>query len=207
MTEAEALAWIATRNVPRETVDRLHRFASFLSAENAHQNLVAASTLETIWSRHIVDSAQLLDLAKDGSWVDLGAGAGFPGLIIAAIGVRSVTLVESRAKRIDFLHRAVDLLGIGDRVEIFGGRVETLRDRQFDVISARAFAPLPRLLDVARGLASPNTVWLLPKGRSAARELAEIDDSWQGTFRVEPSITDPEAAIIVASQVCPRKRR
>ena len=207
MTEEEARAWLEVANVPRGTYDRLAAFARFLRDENEHQNLVSASTLDAIWARHIVDSAQLLALAGPGSWVDLGSGAGFPGLVIAAIGGRPVTLVESRAKRIGFLQQAAEVLGITDRVEIFGGRVEMLPARQFAVISARAFAPLPRLLGVAHRLSTPETAWLLPKGRSAERELADVTDSWQGMFRIVPSVTDSEAAIIVASQVRPRKRR
>lgn len=207
MTEEEARAWLEARNVPRGTLDRLGDFIAFLSEETARQNLVSASTLESIWVRHIVDSAQLLDLAGEGDWVDLGSGAGFPGLILAAIGERPVILVESRTKRIAFLQAAAELLGITDRVEIFAGRVEMLPDRRFPVISARAFAPLPRLLAVAHRLSTPQTKWVLPKGRSAAREVEEVTESWQGEFRIVPSVTDSEAAIIVASNVRPGSKR
>ena len=207
MTEEEARAWLAVRNVSRETWAALDRFVDLLLTETARQNLISEATKAQVWSRHIVDSAQLLDLAHEGSWVDLGSGAGFPGLIIAALGGRSVTLVESRAKRVQFLHEAAEALGIAARVAIVQSRVETIPETSFDVISARAFAPLPRLLTTSRHLATPATQWLLPKGRSAAAELAGLDGSWQGAFQIVPSITDPESAIIVASSVRPGKQR
>ena len=207
MTEDEARAWLTARDVPRETLGKLAEFEQFLRTEGAQQNLVSASTMDNMWARHFVDSAQLLDLAGPGDWLDLGSGAGFPGLVTAALSARPVTLVESRAKRILFLQQASALLGLTNRVEIFGGRAEMLPDRTFGVISARAFAPLPRLLAIAHRFSTPDTIWVLPKGRSAERELAEVTDSWQGDFWTVPSVTDSEAAIIVASQVRPRKRR
>jgi 16S rRNA (guanine527-N7)-methyltransferase len=160
-----------------------------------------------MWARHIVDSVQLLDLVGLGNWLDLGSGAGFPGLIVAAVSERRVTLVESRAKRSAFLNQAAEILGIADRVEILGARAELLPQRTYAVISARAFAPLPKLLTIAHRFATDATTWVLPKGRGAHRELAEISGSWQGDFRVVPSVTDSEAAIIVARNVRPGSKR
>lgn len=208
MTEEEARQWLTERNVPRETLESLDSFVALLKRQAANQNLVAASTLPAIWTRHIVDSAQLLDLAPaTGTWLDLGSGAGFPGLIVAAIARRRVTLAESRAKRVAFLQAAAATLGIEPLVALIAGRVETMTAESYDVISARAFAPLPRLLALAHPFSTPNTIWLLPKGHGAARELAEVAGSWQGDFRMVPSVTDPESAIIVARQIAPRKRR
>jgi len=203
MTEDEAHSWLSMRDVPRGTVERLADFERLIREEGASQNLISASTMDQIWSRHIVDSVQLLDHAGDGDWLDLGSGAGFPGLIIALVGERPVTLVESRAKRVAFLKAAAELLGIADRAEIFGGRAETLAARKYGVITARAFAPLPRLLTIAHRFSTLKTTWVLPKGRSAARELEEIGGSWQGRFGIVPSVTDSEAAIIVARDVRP----
>ena len=206
MTEEEARVWLDRRNVPRETLARLSAFGDALRDENQRQNLVAASTLDNFWGRHIVDSAQLLDHTEPGgTWIDLGSGAGFPGLVVAALSDRPVTLVESRSKRVNFLNFAIDLLALRDRVEVFGGRAEMLPQRQFATISARAFAPLGRLLTIAHRFAAPNTRWLLPKGRSAAAELEEVAGSWQGEFRIEQSVTDSDAAIIVARHVRPRR--
>jgi 16S rRNA (guanine527-N7)-methyltransferase len=208
--EEEARAWIAAHfDVPRETWAALDRFVTFLREEALHQNLVAASTLEHVWRRHIADSAQLLRHAPDDArnWADLGAGAGFPGLIVAVLSDKRVTLIESRRKRIEFLGRAAEELGVGGRVEILGARVESVIDRRFDIISARAFAPLERLLAIGTHLATNRTTWLLPKGQSAAEELDAARGTWQGAFRIEPSVTDPQAGIIVARDVRPRNSR
>ena len=208
MTEEEARAWIAARNVPRETLGRIEHFLAFLTAEAAKQNLVSASTLDSLWSRHVVDSAQLLDHAGAwSSWLDLGAGAGFPGVIVALLGDGHVTLIESRAKRIAFLREAAAVAGVGDRVTVIGSRVETAQRARFDVISARAFAPLPKLFELAYPFADKRTRWVLPKGKSAGEELEAARPSWQGSFRLVPSITDSEAAIIVAEGVTPGKIR
>ena len=202
MDEAAARAWVEREyDVPRETMARLGAFAALLREENARQNLVSRASLDQLWSRHIADSAQLLRFAPSpaASWIDLGTGAGFPGLIVALLHRGPVTLVEERRLRADFLARAADSLGL--RVEILASKVERLPPRPFDVISARAFAPLARLLDLGTALSTTKTVWLLPKGRNAQSELEALDSSWQGDFRLEPSVTDPEARIIVAEGV------
>jgi len=208
VTEEEARAWITARNVPRETLDRIDRFLAFLTTEATRQNLVAASTLDSLWSRHVVDSAQLLDHAGPWStWLDLGSGAGFPGLIVALLGEGRVTLIESRAKRITFLREAAAVAGVEARVTVVGSRVESAPHVRYDVISARAFAPLPKLLFLASPFADRTTRWVLPKGKSAGEELEAARASWQGSFRLVPSITDSEAAIIVAEGVTPGKTR
>lgn len=202
MDESAARAWVqANFDVPRETMDRLDAFASLLSEDNERQNLVSRASLAEIWSRHIADSAQLLRFATDpyATWVDLGSGAGFPGLIVAALRPGPVTLIEERRLRVEFLERAADLLAVN--VDIVAGKVERLKGRTFDVISARAFAPLDRLLALGTGLSTTMTLWLLPKGRNAETELAALDPSWQGDFRLEASVTDPAAQIIVAEGV------
>jgi len=208
MTEDEARAWLGG-HVPRGTMVALQQLGDFVLAESAHQNLIASSTAEHIWARHIVDSAQLLRHAPDAArtWIDLGSGAGFPGMVVAVMRPDlSVVLVESRRKRIEFLAAMAVRLGVAERVRIAGSRVEALDSATFDVISARAFAPMERLLPLAHRFSAPETVWLLPKGRSAASELDAVSASWQGGFRIEPSLTDPDAAIIVAERVEPRGR-
>ena len=180
---------------------RLDAFVDLLRAENARQNLVSKASLDQIWLRHIADSAQLARFApsRGASWIDLGTGAGFPGLIVALLHGGPVTLVEERRLRVDFLRRAAEVLGAD--VEILAVKAERAARRPFGVISARAFAPLPRLLDLGTAFSTTKTLWLLPKGRNAAAELEALDSSWQGDFRLEPSLTDPEAAIIVAEGV------
>ena len=193
----------AALNVPRGTLERLEGFLALLREENERQNLVSRASLAQVWSRHVLDSAQLVRFApaNAGSWLDLGSGAGLPGLIVALLHRSKVTLVESRRLRVDFLHRAAERLGINDKVEIVCARAETLIPRPFDVISARAFAPLDKLLAIGARFSNPGTCWILPKGRSAKSELEAARASWQGDFRLEPSVTDPDARIIVAEGV------
>lgn len=196
-------------DVSRETWERLDDFEALLRQESETQNLVSRATLDHLRLRHVADSAQLLRFApaKSSTWLDLGSGAGFPGLIAAALSKHRLTLVESRRLRIDFLSRAAGLLGISDRTKVVGAPLERVPGEKFDVISARAFAPLPRLLALAHRFSTKNTIWILPKGRSAQSELAQVQDAWQGEFRLEPSLTDPEARIIVAQGVQPRPKR
>jgi 16S rRNA (guanine527-N7)-methyltransferase len=208
MTEDEARAAL---DVPRETMDRLEQFVALLGDENERQNLVSRSSLDHVWARHILDSAQLIRFAPEaaGSWLDLGSGAGLPGLVIAALQDRPVTLVESRKLRADFLQRAATALGVEARTTVICAKIENLPTQTFDVITARAFAPLDRLLALAERFAAPETRWVLPKGRNAQSELEAAESLWQGEFRLEPSLTDAEAKIIVAEQVRrkPRGRR
>ena len=200
MREEEAIEAIG---VPRETLDRLGAFVAFLRAENERQNLVSRGSLETLWARHIYDSAQLLKFApaEAESWLDLGTGAGFPGLIAAALHPARFTLVESRRLRAEFLARGAEILGVADRVEIVHARIEAVADRKYDVISARAFAPLDKLLDLATRFSTDQTVWILPKGRNAKSELDASRSSWQGDFRLEASLTDTDAQIVVVRGV------
>ncbi len=210
MTEGEAKAWIEGElHVPRETIARLEAFADLLRHENERQNLVSRGTLDRIWERHFLDSAQLTRFAPSNSatWLDLGTGAGFPGLIVAAIHGGPVTMVESRRLRVDFLRRAADVLGIADQATILLDRVERVPTTEFDVISARAFAPMPELLELAHRFSTGKTRWILPKGRSARSELEAVESSWQGSFRLEPSLTDAESGIIIADAVRPRGRK
>jgi 16S rRNA (guanine527-N7)-methyltransferase len=209
VTEDEARALLVARyDVSRETLERLDRFLAFLREQAEHQNLVSASTLDQMWTRHVLDSAQLLDHVPKASrnWLDLGAGAGFPGLVTAVIGGIPTTLVESRRKRIEFLRAAAEIAAPGI-AQVEGMAVEKLPPRRYDVISARAFAPLPRLLELSARFAHSGTVWVLPKGRNAATELEQLGGTWQGDFRIEGSLTDPDSAIIVAVHVERRNTR
>ena len=205
MTEEEARLAL---DVSRETMAKLDRFVDLLREENGRQNLISRSSLDRVWTRHILDSAQLVRFAgeRERSWLDLGSGPGLPGLIVALLRPHPVTLVESRKLRADFLHRAAALLGVEDRTTILCSRVEALPAETFDVISARAFAPLGKLLALSERFAAPETLWVLPKGRNAKSELEAVESLWQGDFRLEPSLTDAEAQIIVARQVRRRKR-
>jgi len=204
MTEHEAVLWLESElGVSRETMDALKTFVAFLKREASSQNLISASTLDHIWSRHIVDSAQLLQFLDHAPaatrWLDLGSGAGFPGLIIALLTDYNVTLVESRARRIDYLQRAVEMLDLTRRVHVAGVTLERLETAPYSVISARAFAPLPKLFDLAERFATNKTLWLLPKGRIADQEWQDAQGVWDGNFQVMKSITDQDAGILVGT--------
>ncbi len=208
LTEDEARSWLNVQPfVSRETLKQLEALVAAVVEANASQNLISAASVNSIWSRHVVDSAQLLGLAPANQvlpWLDLGTGAGFPGLVIAALRPEQpVILVESRRLRHEFLSRTVDAMGLIN-VTVHGGALESLQDCAVGLISARAFAPLPKLLSLAHRFSRKKTLWLLPKGRNAQEELASIKTSWQGSFHVEQSITDTESAIIVAKSVQPR---
>jgi len=200
MDEAEVKRQL---DVPRDTLELMDAFVQLLRVENDRQNLVSRASLDAVWERHVLDSAQLIRFAPDKarSWLDLGTGAGFPGLIMPLFHPADMVLVESRRLRADFLRTAASTLGIAARVEILCSKLEAVPTRTFDVISARAFAPLPRLLDLAERFSTPETIWILPKGRNAKSELDAAQSSWQGDFRLEPSLTDAEAQIVVATRV------
>ncbi|MCB2078771.1 MAG: 16S rRNA (guanine(527)-N(7))-methyltransferase RsmG [Novosphingobium sp.] len=198
-TEAEARDWIA--GLPEwsdEAGYRLERLVRELADENGRQNLVSATSLREVWLRHIGDSAQLLRHVprETRTWLDLGTGAGFPGLVVAIMRPDAeVHLVESRKRRVEWLEDVSQLLGL-ERVVVHGVRLEQLDGFPVDAISARAFAPLEKLLTLSARFSTSDTVWLLPKGRSAAQELDELR-GWRHEFHVEQSLTDPEAGIIV----------
>lgn len=193
--------------VPRETVELLNCYLDLLRAENERQNLVSAATLDDAWNRHILDSAQLarFEPHPGASWVDIGSGAGLPGIVLAALVEGPVTLVEPRRLRAEFLASAIDELGLGN-AEVRCAKIERVTGH-FDVITARAVAPLDRILHLAHHLSHPETVWVLPKGRNAKSELAEAQRSWQCQAAIEASCTDPDSAILVLSKVGAGRRR
>ena len=204
----DRLAEVSGRPVSRETFAQLSRYVDLLTAGNTGQNLIAASTIDDVWERHIVDSAQLIRFVpKTGaSWVDVGSGAGLPGLVIAIMIEGPMTLVEPRRLRADFLSSVIDDLSLSGRVRVVQGKADKASGK-YDVITARAVAPTDRLLGITLHLSHRGTVWLLPKGRSGKSDLAEATRTWQGVFRSEDSLTDPEATIVVASAVHVKGRR
>ena len=212
-TETQARQWLtqlpewdATAN------ERLELLVALLRQEAQRQNLVSAASLENVWLRHVADSAQLLaHVPRETSspWLDLGTGAGFPGLVIAALRPECrILMVESRARRAEWLESARTALAL-DQAEVVAGRLEHLQSDKYCVISARAFAPLPKLLDLSARFSTSDTRWLLPKGRSAAQELLELN-GWHHMFHVEQSLSDAEAGVIIgtlAGHVATRKGR
>lgn len=207
MDENEAKGWIFDR-FGEAGLTAMRCIVEAVRTESTRQNLVARSTLDTIWSRHIVDSAQLISLARAGGdalWLDIGSGAGFPGLVVGALRSEEgrTTLVEPRKRRCDFLSSVVDALGIGARTQVVCGKIETVK-LPAQVISARAVADLGDLFAWGESCASSRTRWVLPKGRSAMSEVERAKEIWHGTFHVEHSLTDPDSLIVIASGVVRR---
>ena len=202
MTEEEAQAWLrAEYDVSRETWQQLELFVALLRDEMPRQNLISRGSADSLWGRHIVDSAQLLRYAPvpdpGKTWLDLGTGAGFPGIVIAILTPYQVQMVESRKRRCEFLNHVVEQTGIGDHATVVAERLENIESFPADVISARAFAPLDRLIPLSHRFSTENTVWLLPKGKNAVRELKGLSPKRQKMFHVEHSLTDPDAGILV----------
>jgi len=194
----------AGRPVSRETFERLEAYIALLREEVGRQNLISTSTLEQIWERHILDSGQLVrhEPHAGASWVDVGSGAGLPGIVIACLVDGPVTLVEPRRLRAEFLHKVSESLHL--RAKVVAAKAERVEGK-FDAITARAVASLTQLLKISAHLSTRKTVWALPKGRGAEAELAEARRTWQGNFRVEPSVTDAASFIVVGTEVRARK--
>ncbi len=196
--EAEARLAIAALSPDGGAIVKFEMLGQMLRHENAVQNLVSAASLDDIWQRHFLDSTQLMAHVPRGTsaWLDLGSGAGFPGLALAIVqSEREFHLVESRALRSAWLVRAVAELELAN-VRVIAEALEKVPSDYFGVISARAFAPMPRLIKLAARFSTSDTAWVLPKGRSAAQELVGLH-GWDHTFHVEQSLTDPTSGIIV----------
>ena len=192
----------AKADVSRETLARLKAYADLLTDWSARHNLVAKSTLPDLWHRHIWDSAQLAPLLPPDTrtLADLGSGAGCPGLVLAAMRPDiAVTLHEATTKKCAFLQAAADRMGL--HVTIENARMEELPRRPFDVVTARACAPLPLLLEYAHSFVGPNSVCLFLKGQNVGSELTEATKYWKMEVSQVPSQTDPSAAIVTVRKL------
>jgi 16S rRNA (guanine527-N7)-methyltransferase len=189
--------------VSRETWERLDGLVALLLKWQDATNLVAPSTLPEVWTRHIADSLQLLAIVPDArAWIDLGSGGGFPGLVVACAMAdhpgAKIDLVESNQKKSAFLREAARVLGVpaivhARRIEDFVGAPT----RSFDVVTARALAPLERLLGYASPLLKTGAVGLFPKGQDVEAELTAASKSWTIETELVPSVTDPLARIVI----------
>lgn len=200
LTNEEEARYFIAANCEGADYKRLEDFAEILVLENENQNLIAHSTTATVWLRHLADSAQLLSWAtpeRKTPWLDLGTGAGFPGIVIAIMRPAwEVVLVESRGLRIRWLTEVVECLSI-ENVRIVGADIRNVPSFPAATISARAFAPLARLIALAARFSTNETMWLLPKGLSAAQEIEMLPTPLQPMFHVKPSLTDRLAGIII----------
>jgi len=196
-----AQAFAARFDVSRETLDRLTTYHELLKKWGARINLVSRATIDDPWMRHFHDSAQLLDLSPTDArlWVDLGSGAGFPGLVIAILAAErrpdlSVQLIESDQRKAVFLREVIRETGV--TADVVAQRIESATACGADVLSARAVAPLAALLEMAHRHLAPSGVALFPKGARYRQELAEALESFTFDCEEYPSETDAEAVIL-----------
>ncbi len=194
-------AFAADYRLDAAALARFDAYAAALEQAQPQMNLVGPTTLADIWGRHFADSAQLLALGvPQADWIDLGAGAGFPGLVLALLGAR-VDLVEATGKKARFLEETAAPLGVGDRVRVHNARAERLAPWPVGTITARACAPLTKLFDWGLGFAAQSTRWVLPKGARVEDELAEARATYAFEAELVPSRTSPEGRIVVAQRV------
>ena len=201
MMLAQAEAAFGQMDVSRETLDRLIRYAALLEKWNPAINLVSKSTLASLWSRHMLDSAQIFDFMPEGArhWADLGSGGGFPGLVVAILAAEQapdlrVTLVESDRRKATFLSTVLRETGVTATVR--AERIEDVPPLAADVLSARALAALSQLLGFAEMHLSATGVGLFPKGSAWKSELRDARQEWSFSCQEQPSVTDPEAVIL-----------
>ena len=201
---------LALSPVSRETEARLDRFVELLLQWQRRTNLIAPSTESTLWTRHIADSLQLIELAPHATaWADLGSGGGFPGLVVAcalaATAGAEVHLVESNARKASFLREAARVTGApavihAERIADFAEHAP----ERLDVITARALAPLGKLLAEAFPLLKTGRIGLFPKGQDVAAELTEAAKYWNIQATLAPSRTDPRGRIVILHAIEPR---
>ncbi|EPX82650.1 16S rRNA (guanine(527)-N(7))-methyltransferase RsmG [Salipiger mucosus] len=188
-------------DVSRETLDRLETLTALLTRWTEKINLVSRNSVTDAWTRHIVDSAQVFTLAEDqpSHWADLGAGGGFPGLVVAALAREHspetrVTLVESDSRKCAFLRTALREMEI--EATVLTKRIEALAPLDADVVSARALTALPGLLEYTAQHRTKDGLALFPKGARWKKEIAEAQESWQFEYTHRKSITDPDAVVL-----------
>lgn len=191
-----AAEFAAATNVSRETLERLTIYAELLQKWGSRVNLVGRSTLTDMWRRHMLDSAQLWPYIPKTAetLVDFGSGAGFPGLVLAIMGMRDVHLVESNTRKCSFLREVARHTSTS--VTVHNNRIEAHTAVKADVVTARALAPLPLLFEYAQPYLKPTSICLFLKGRGVDEELTELRKMWNISQDAYRSVTDPEAVIL-----------
>ncbi len=197
----DAAGFAASVPVSRETLDRLTTYLGLLERWQETINLVGRSTLADPWRRHVLDSAQLARFMPRGRGriADLGSGAGLPGLVLASMGASMVHLVEADRRKAQFLREAVRQLALSD-VVVHADRIENLA-LKVDVVTARALAPLPSLLQLAVPLLEPDGRLVLLKGRNAETEVTAAALRWDMQVTLEPSLADPAGRVVILDEV------
>lgn len=201
MSGMAAEAFRDATGVSRETMARLEAYAGLLTTWNKRINLIGPNTVADLWRRHLLDSAQLMPhLPADAQvLVDLGSGAGLPGLILAIMGVPEVHLIEADSRKAAFLREAARITGT--MVTIHAQRIDKVPAMEADVITARALAPLAVLIGHGIQFATERTVWLLLKGKTVAAELTEAREKWILAHKSHQSLTDPSGSVLRLERV------
>lgn len=189
--------------VPRETYERLQNYVELLKKWQKKINLVSNATLEEIWMRHIIDSAQLYShLSPTDAVIDIGSGAGFPGLVMAIMGIKNMTLVESDIRKVAFLREAAR--ATDTKITLIPQRAQTIDFKPFSTLTARAFASLANLIQTVEKTLNTSHKLLLLKGKKYDAEIKEAQASWSFDYTVNPSITDPEGVILSLHNFSPK---
>jgi 16S rRNA (guanine527-N7)-methyltransferase len=195
--------------VSRETLGRVQAYLEVLDAWRERINLIGPGEGRHLWRRHVLDSLQLIEQisSDDLAVADLGSGAGFPGLVIACALVdrpgASVTLVEKSVRKSEFLHAAIDTVGLPARV--LNVRIEDAPRQQYDMLTARALAPLTKLLGYGYAWLKPSGKALLMKGKDTAAEIAEARKSWTFEMSEHASLSSSEGRVLKVSSIKPRR--
>lgn len=201
MTEEESIAW-CEREFGGAATAQLSQFRTLLLDENQRQNLISPASAASVWARHLVDSAQLVRHCPSSAttWFDIGSGPGLPGLVVAILLPNlTVTLVEPRGRRVDFLVAATRTLGLTN-VDIVKAKVEAVIGRA-DVVSARAVASIPDLIAMTSHLRHARTRMILPRGQKGDSEVAMLPARLGSLFHVEQSVTDPASVVVIGDGV------
>ncbi len=192
-----------------KTLGRLEAYDACLLDWSSRHNLISRSTIDDRWDRHFRDSAQLFALVppEAGTLLDLGSGAGFPGLVLAAMGEKrglQVSLVESTGKKAAFLSAAAEAMGLSN-VRVIPARIESLNVAKPDVITARALASLSKLCSYAYEIGGETSLCIFPKGQDVASELTEAAKSWHMEAEQRASLTSPESTVLLIKKIRPKR--
>lgn len=190
------------KNVPRGTIDRMENFVQLLIKWNGKINLVGKSTERDIWSRHILDSAQLYKFlpSSSGTLIDIGSGAGLPGIILKILGFPEVSLVESDQRKCAFLHEAIRIADLKN-ILIENKRVEEIKDKKFDIITCRAFASLSDIFKLTSKFNKKESLNLFLKGSNVHNELDEASTKWIYDVELHPSITNKDSFVVAITNL------
>ena len=188
-------------NVSRETIDELKKYETLVKEWNNKFNLISKSSIPYIWERHILDSLQLCRFIKeiDGVMCDFGSGAGFPAIVIAIVAEElfpnlRVSLVESIGKKATFLNEVKNVLGLN--ITVYNDRIEKLKLPKADIISSRALASLPKLLEYSKPFCKPTTRLIFPKGEKWKEEVLEAEKNWKFDYQTKQSLTSSTGCIL-----------